>query len=86
MPFTLLSDEKQTVAKAYGAKRSWPFSWLFPYPCRNTLIIDPDGKICGILPDIEVSTHVHDIMDIIKKQLENFIETDFKMLKKDKLY
>lgn len=67
LPFRLLSDEKQTVAKAYGAKRSWPFSWLFPYPLRNTLVIDPDGMICAIMPDVEVSAHVSDIMDVIKK-------------------
>ncbi len=66
LPFILLSDEKKEVATLYGAKR-----FLLPFPERKTFVIDPLGIICGIVPDVDISTHVRDVMDIIKKDKEH---------------
>ena len=63
LPFTLLSDSKKSVAKAYGAK-NW---WFLPFPYRMTFIIDPQGVICSILSKIDIQKHANKVLNIIKQ-------------------
>jgi len=63
LPFILLSDSKKAVAKKYGAK-NW---WFIPVPYRMTFIINPEGKICSILHNIDISTHAATVLKIIKQ-------------------
>jgi peroxiredoxin Q/BCP len=67
LPFVLLSDSDKKIAKIYGAKRVF----FIPYPKRKTFVINPNGVICGILPDVEISTHVQDIFGVIEKDKLN---------------
>lgn len=60
LPFVLLTDADKTVAKKYGAKRL-----LLPIPYRMTYVIDPQGVICAVLPDVSVSTHAEDVLKIV---------------------
>lgn len=64
LPFILLSDENHKVAKLYGAT-----SLLYFVPRRTTIVINPNGIICGIIPNAEPATHVKDIMQIIMNDL-----------------
>lgn len=63
LQFILLTDADKNVAKKYGTKRS-----LLPIPYRMTFVIDPQGIICAVLPDVSVSTHADDVLKIIKQQ------------------
>lgn len=63
LPFILLSDTNKGVAKKYGAK-SW---WFLPIPYRMTFIIDPQGKICSLLPKVNVDEHATKVLAIIQK-------------------
>lgn len=62
LPFILLSDKDKETAKKYGAK-NW---WFIPVPYRMTFIIDPQGKISSILPDVDVASHAQEVLKIIE--------------------
>lgn len=51
LPFALLSDAKNKIAKLYGAN-----GW-FGFPLRITFLIDETGKIVKIIKDINVAFH-----------------------------
>ncbi len=63
LPFILLSDAKKSVAKAYGAKR-W---WFLPFPCRMTFVIDPQGIVCSIVSNVDVTTHAKQVLELVKQ-------------------
>ena len=63
LPFSLLSDTDGDVCRKYGAMRV--ISYLPPK--RITFVIDADGKIAEILPDVDVATHTEHLLEIIKK-------------------
>ena len=50
MPFPLLSDNTQTVAKTYGVLTS---HLNFTYARRETFLIDPQGKIAKHYADVD---------------------------------
>ncbi len=62
LPFTLLSDSDKTVAKKYGAYR-----WFIPFARRITYVIDPQGVICAVIPNVDVSTHASQILALIEQ-------------------
>lgn len=62
LPFTLLSDSKKTVAKKYGA-----YQWFIPFARRITYVINPHGVICGVIPNVDISTHASNILNIIEQ-------------------
>lgn len=67
LPFILLSDSKKEVAKMYGANRIWFLNFV---PKRMTFIIDPQGKITHIMPDVSVDSHAEEVLkflDVEKK-------------------
>lgn len=67
LPFILLSDAKKEVAQKYGAKR-W---WFFPFPCRMTFIIDPQGNLCSILTKVDVAKHAVQILSMIQQHRQD---------------
>jgi len=59
LPFTLLSDTKAVVSKAYGAA-----GWFIPK--RYTYIIDPNGIIVNVYTKIDISAHSAEIISFIQ--------------------
>lgn len=67
LPFTLLSDEDKTVAKAYGVykeksmygKKYWGIE-------RSTFVIDPQGVIKAIFRKVKVTGHVDEVLEALK--------------------
>ncbi|MEO0425472.1 MAG: peroxiredoxin [Pseudomonadota bacterium] len=59
LPFTLLSDPKAEMAKAYGVLRS-----LGPVKMakRQTFLIDPEGKIARHYPRVNPDNHSEEVM------------------------
>ena len=57
LPFTLLSDNGNKVAKLYGAN-----GW-FGLPARMTFLIDESGDIVNIINDIDVASHDQQILN-----------------------
>ena len=50
VPFPLLSDADSTTARAYGVLAS---KMGFKYARRTTFLIDPQGKIAKVYPDVD---------------------------------
>ena len=59
LPFTLLSDIKGNVAKAYKAA-----GWFMPK--RYTYIIDPKGEIVKVYTKFDISAHSEEIITFIQ--------------------
>ncbi|HSN04271.1 MAG TPA: thioredoxin-dependent thiol peroxidase [Nitrospira sp.] len=67
LPFTLLSDEQKTVAKAYGVykeksmygKKYWGIE-------RSTFVIDQKGLIKAIFRKVKVTGHVDEVLAALK--------------------
>ncbi|MBX9831106.1 peroxiredoxin [Candidatus Babeliales bacterium] len=62
LPFTLLSDNKKKVAKAYGAASTWLFFFSAPIPSRITFLIDEKAVIVAVIKDVDVSNHAKEIL------------------------
>lgn len=63
LPFYLLSDAKKKVAALYGANRLFFMNF---FPRRMTFIIDKNGRIADVLPDVSIDTHSETILKFIK--------------------
>ena len=61
LPFTLLSDPKKEVTKAYGAT-----GW-YPLPMRRSFLIDEEGSIIQIISDVDVTTHSQDVLNYFRE-------------------
>ncbi len=61
LPFTLLSDEDQTVVNAYGVWEKKTF--------RTSFLIDPDGRVAKVYENVKPETHVDEVLS----DSENFI-------------
>ena len=61
LPFRLLSDKGQKVAKLYGAARTFLLSWLSVK--RITFLINKHGEIVDILHNIKVRNHAEQIIN-----------------------
>ncbi len=71
LPFILLSDTTKAVAKKYGAN-NW---WFLPFPYRMTFVIDPQGTICSILPNVDVAEHTTKVLHVIQQHKQKNSET-----------
>lgn len=64
LPFTLLSDEKKEMLKAYGVWKKKKFMGReFMGIVRTTLIIDGDGKIKKIWDKVSVKNHAKEVLE-----------------------
>jgi peroxiredoxin Q/BCP len=59
LPFPLLADPDKKIAKAYGVENGIPILGL---DRRVTYVIDEDGKIIKIYPDVDPSAHAVEII------------------------
>jgi len=64
LPFPLLSDEGGEILEAYGVPRN-----AKGYASRTTFIIDADGVIRRIFPEVDPAVHVGQVLDVLR-QLE----------------
>ncbi|PZC46448.1 MAG: peroxiredoxin Q/BCP [Chloroflexi bacterium] len=67
LPFLLLSDESSEMISAYGAwvkKKMYGKEYYGVF--RKTYLIDEEGKIQRIWPEVDVKTHSKDIIELIK--------------------
>ena len=63
LPFLLLADEDATIAKAYGvwAQKSF-MGRKFMGMQRMTLLIDEDGRIKKVWPEVKPATHAAEVL------------------------
>ncbi|MCL4240042.1 MAG: thioredoxin-dependent thiol peroxidase [Dehalococcoidia bacterium] len=68
LPFQLLVDEGNGVAKAFGA---WGTKSMYGKTydgiLRSTFVIDPDGKIAKVWPKVKPDTHGAEVLDWLKE-------------------
>jgi peroxiredoxin Q/BCP len=62
LPFPLLSDTDGRVLEAYGVPRS-PKG----YASRTTFIIDSQGMIRRIFPEVDPAVHVREVLEVLDK-------------------
>jgi peroxiredoxin Q/BCP len=66
LPFTLLADEDKKIVEAYGVwgqKTFWGRKYMGTY--RVTFLIDPDGRIKKIWPDVKPEDHVKEVLEAL---------------------
>lgn len=67
LPFPLLSDEDQAVAKAYGVyKLKQMYGREYWGIERTTFLIDTRGTIVKIYPKVKVDDHHHQVLNDVK--------------------
>jgi peroxiredoxin Q/BCP len=58
LPFILLSDEDHKIAESYGVwKEKTMFGKTFWGNERTTFLIDPEGKIAKVFPNVKPDEH-----------------------------
>ena len=62
LPFTILSDHKKEVAKAYGVLGVGGF-----LAKRVTFVIDKDGKIARIFAKVDVKQHSEEVLRALEE-------------------
>ena len=67
LPFPLLADKDGAVAERYGALNNLG---IFKIAKRYTFLIDPKGKIVKTYQSVDTSRHSQEIIDDLKKQLQ----------------
>ena len=64
LKITLLSDPEHKVIEAYGA---WQLKKMYGREyygvMRSTFLIDPEGKIAWVWPQVKVKGHVEEVLD-----------------------
>ena len=67
LPFTLLSDEEASVSKAYGCyKEKNMYGRKYWGIERSTFVIDQTGKLKAIFRKVKVTSHVDDVLAVLK--------------------
>jgi len=64
LPFSLLSDDKKQVSRAYNVLRGFGF---VSYSSRQTFIINPQGNIAKHYPSVNAGQHAIEIIKDLKK-------------------
>ena len=63
LPFTLLADTEHEVAERYGVwgeKKYMGRSYMGVN--RSTFVIDPDGTVAKVLPQVKPATHADEVL------------------------
>lgn len=67
LPFPLLTDTRKEVATAYGVhKRKSLYGRIFKGIERTTFVIDADGKIKKIFPQVKVKGHSEEVLAALR--------------------
>ncbi|MFC7395141.1 thioredoxin-dependent thiol peroxidase [Scopulibacillus cellulosilyticus] len=72
LPFTLLADVDHEVAEKYGAwqlKKNFGKEYMGIQ--RSTFVIDKEGNIAKVWPNVKVKGHVEEVLQFIKENLAN---------------
>jgi peroxiredoxin Q/BCP len=64
LPFTILADEENETAKAYGVLKDYK---LIKLASRQSFLISPEGKIAKHYADVDPDTHTDEVLADIKK-------------------
>ena len=63
LPFTLLSDENSSVARAYGVRVLKLFHGKLRVGIeRSTFVIDADGNLAKVMRRVKPDTHADDVL------------------------
>jgi peroxiredoxin Q/BCP len=63
LPFTLLADPDHEVADLYGVWGEKSYAGrTYMGVKRWTFVIDADGKVSSVLPDVKPATHADDVL------------------------
>lgn len=66
LPFTLLADTDKTVCQAYDVwKEKNMYGRKSMGVVRTTFVIDPDGKIAKVFPNVKVDGHIAKVLESI---------------------
>jgi len=67
LPFHLLSDTEKQVVRAYGVwQEKKRFGRTYFGTVRTTFLIDPEGKIAKVYPNVQVKGHVSRVLEDLK--------------------
>jgi peroxiredoxin Q/BCP len=67
LPFPLLADVDHKVAEEYGAWREKKnYGKTYMGIQRSTFVIDKDGKIAKIYPNVKVDQHAEKVLEFVK--------------------
>ncbi|MDQ6985060.1 MAG: thioredoxin-dependent thiol peroxidase [Candidatus Dojkabacteria bacterium] len=65
--FTILSDDKMELQKAFGVwQEKSMFGKKYMGTVRSTFIINPEGSIIKVWPDVKVNGHVEEVFEYLK--------------------
>lgn len=68
LPFSLLSDEKASILKAYGAwGKKTMYGRTYEGVLRTTFVISGDGIIEEVFEKVDTKDHTRQILDTLKK-------------------
>jgi peroxiredoxin Q/BCP len=59
LPFPLLVDTDRTLGDAFGIDS---FSPQFDSYKRSTVVIDADGNVAKVMPDVDAASHADDVL------------------------
>jgi peroxiredoxin Q/BCP len=67
LPFTLLVDEGNAMAKAFGAfGPKTNYGKTYDGIIRSTVIVDPEGKVAKVWPRVKPDAHGAEVLDWLK--------------------
>ncbi|MDO8496229.1 MAG: thioredoxin-dependent thiol peroxidase [bacterium] len=68
LPFILLADEKKELVKKYGAWQKKKFMGKeYVGIKRMSYLIDPDGKVAQVYPDVKSAEHADQVLKDLKR-------------------
>jgi thioredoxin-dependent peroxiredoxin len=62
LPFPLLVDVDRKIGDAYGIEN---YNDVFDVYKRSTVVIDADGNVAKVLPDVDASTHADEVLSLL---------------------
>ncbi|HET9243751.1 MAG TPA: thioredoxin-dependent thiol peroxidase [Gaiella sp.] len=70
LPFTLLADTDHTVADAYGVWGEKSYAGkTYMGVNRSTFVIDEDGKIAKVFPNVKPAEHADQVLEALASAL-----------------
>jgi thioredoxin-dependent peroxiredoxin len=69
LPFTLLADTDHSVAEQYGVWGEKKYMGrTYMGVSRWTFVIDEDGTVKRVLPDVKPATHADDVLAVLQSE------------------
>ena len=68
LPFPLLADADHAVSELYGVwKEKTRYGRTYMGIVRSTFVIDPDGVVAKVMPNVKPATHADDVLAVLKR-------------------